>query len=62
MCAVGPKRSALREGRNIGKVVLTIPQPLDPEATVLITGGTGDLGGLLARHWPVSTVLGTCSW
>ncbi|MER5646396.1 SDR family NAD(P)-dependent oxidoreductase [Streptosporangium sp. NPDC002524] len=24
--------------------------PLDPEGTVLITGGTGGLGGLLARH------------
>uniref|UniRef100_UPI0038682395 type I polyketide synthase n=1 Tax=Streptomyces milbemycinicus TaxID=476552 RepID=UPI0038682395 len=28
----------------------TGPVPLDPEGTVLITGGTGTLGGLLARH------------
>ena len=40
----------LREGHNVGKVVLTIPQPLDPELTVLITGGTGGLGGLTARR------------
>ncbi|QNP67577.1 SDR family NAD(P)-dependent oxidoreductase [Streptomyces genisteinicus] len=40
----------LREGRNIGKVVLTVPAPLDPEGTVLITGGTGGLGALFARH------------
>jgi len=36
--------------RHVGKVVLTVPQPLDPDATVLITGGTGGLGALLARH------------
>jgi polyketide synthase 12 len=44
---------ALRQlslARHIGKVVLTFPAPLDPEGTVLITGGTGTLGGLTARH------------
>jgi acyl transferase domain-containing protein/D-arabinose 1-dehydrogenase-like Zn-dependent alcohol dehydrogenase/acyl carrier protein/predicted alpha/beta hydrolase family esterase len=40
----------LREGRNTGKVVLTVPAPLDPDGTVLITGGTGGLGALLAKH------------
>ncbi|MFD3466027.1 SDR family NAD(P)-dependent oxidoreductase [Streptomyces sp. NPDC058682] len=40
----------LREGRNIGKIVLTVPAPLDPEGTVLITGGTGGLGALFAKH------------
>ncbi len=40
----------LREGRNIGKVVLTLPRTLDPQGTVLITGGTGGLGALMARH------------
>ncbi|MEU3459410.1 SDR family NAD(P)-dependent oxidoreductase [Streptomyces sp. NPDC006733] len=40
----------LREGRNVGKVVLTVPAPLDPERTVLITGGTGGLGALFAKH------------
>jgi acyl transferase domain-containing protein/NADPH:quinone reductase-like Zn-dependent oxidoreductase/NADP-dependent 3-hydroxy acid dehydrogenase YdfG/acyl carrier protein len=40
----------LREGRNVGKVVLTIPRPLDSNGTVLITGATGALGELLARH------------
>ncbi|MFJ6619324.1 type I polyketide synthase [Kitasatospora sp. NPDC091335] len=38
------------QGRHVGKNVLTVPAPLDPEGTVLITGGTGTLGGLLARH------------
>jgi polyketide synthase 12 len=40
----------LREGRNVGKVVLTIPPRLDPAGTVLVTGGTGGLGALVARH------------
>ncbi|MEV5510568.1 type I polyketide synthase [Streptomyces orinoci] len=40
----------LREGRNIGKVVLTVPRTLDPSGTVLITGGTGGLGALFAKH------------
>ncbi|HEV7807386.1 MAG TPA: SDR family NAD(P)-dependent oxidoreductase [Solirubrobacteraceae bacterium] len=40
----------LREGRNTGKVVLRVPPPLDPDGTVLITGGTGGLGALFARH------------
>ncbi|MFJ4658843.1 SDR family NAD(P)-dependent oxidoreductase [Nocardia sp. NPDC088792] len=36
--------------RHIGKVVLTVPATLDPHGTVLITGATGTLGGLVARH------------
>ncbi|MDB1090340.1 SDR family NAD(P)-dependent oxidoreductase [Streptomyces sp. ACA25] len=35
---------------HIGKVVLTMPRALDPEGTVLVTGGTGALGGLIARR------------
>ena len=38
------------QARHIGKVVLRIPRALDPEGTVLITGGTGTLGALVARH------------
>ncbi|MEV8634245.1 SDR family NAD(P)-dependent oxidoreductase [Streptosporangium sp. NPDC051023] len=38
------------QARHIGKVVLTVPAPLDPDGTVLVTGGTGSLGGLIARH------------
>ena len=40
----------LAGGRNVGKVVLTVPGRLDPAGEVLVTGGTGTLGGLLARH------------
>jgi len=40
----------LRESRHVGKLVLSVPQPLDPQGTVLVTGGTGGLGALLARH------------
>ncbi|MFE0422631.1 SDR family NAD(P)-dependent oxidoreductase, partial [Streptomyces sp. NPDC058953] len=40
----------LREGRNIGKVVLTVPTPARLDGHVLITGGTGGLGAELARH------------
>ncbi|HEV7774651.1 MAG TPA: SDR family NAD(P)-dependent oxidoreductase, partial [Conexibacter sp.] len=40
----------LGDGRSVGKVVLTVPRSLDPAGTVLITGGTGDLGARVARH------------
>ncbi|MFY7569854.1 SDR family NAD(P)-dependent oxidoreductase [Streptomyces sp. WI04-05B] len=40
----------LGQARHTGKVVLTLSAPLDPQGTVLITGGTGTLGGLAARH------------
>ncbi|MFJ4851554.1 type I polyketide synthase [Streptomyces sp. NPDC088733] len=40
----------ISQARHVGKVALTVPAALDPEGTVLITGGTGGLGGLLARH------------
>ncbi|MET8852029.1 SDR family NAD(P)-dependent oxidoreductase [Amycolatopsis sp. NPDC004625] len=40
----------MSQARHVGKVVLRLPRRLDPEGTVLITGGTGTLGGLLARH------------
>ncbi|MER7576727.1 SDR family NAD(P)-dependent oxidoreductase [Streptomyces sp. NPDC126514] len=40
----------MSQAKHVGKVVLTMPPVLDPEGTVLITGGTGTLGGLLARH------------
>ncbi|WP_431884280.1 SDR family NAD(P)-dependent oxidoreductase [Micromonospora gifhornensis] len=38
------------QARQIGKIALTAPVPLDPNGTVLVTGGTGSLGGLVARH------------
>ncbi len=41
----------LSQGRNVGKVVLTLPAgELDGQRTVLVTGGTSGLGGLVARH------------
>ncbi|MEV4995836.1 type I polyketide synthase [Streptomyces niveus] len=56
----GEFQLAVREGRlHIPRIVRatppktadgTAPRPLDPEGTVLITGGTGVLGALLARH------------
>ncbi len=64
---VGVRRAAeafrfMREARHVGKIVLTIPQPPDPQGTVLITGGTGRLGALVARH--LATVHGArhCCW
>ncbi|WP_190019441.1 acyltransferase domain-containing protein, partial [Streptomyces lucensis] len=30
--------------------VVTVPPPLDPDGTVLVTGGTGTLGAITARH------------
>ena len=38
------------QARHTGKIVLIPPPVFDPEATVLITGGTGRLGALLAEH------------
>jgi polyketide synthase 12 len=40
----------MSQARHTGKIVLTLPAPVDPEGTVLITGGTGGLGALVARH------------
>ncbi|MFJ3651469.1 SDR family NAD(P)-dependent oxidoreductase [Streptomyces murinus] len=40
----------MSQARHTGKLVLTVPRPLDSDGTVLITGGTGTLGGLVARH------------
>jgi NADPH:quinone reductase-like Zn-dependent oxidoreductase/NAD(P)-dependent dehydrogenase (short-subunit alcohol dehydrogenase family)/acyl carrier protein len=40
----------LGQARHIGKIALTLPPRPDPEGTVLITGGTGTLGALVARH------------
>ncbi|WP_335984356.1 SDR family NAD(P)-dependent oxidoreductase [Streptomyces sp. CA2R106] len=40
----------LQAARHIGKVVLNVPAAWDPHGTVLVTGGTGTLGGELARH------------
>ncbi|WP_460748456.1 beta-ketoacyl reductase, partial [Micromonospora schwarzwaldensis] len=40
----------LQAARHVGKVVLRLPAGLDQRGTVVITGGTGVLGGLVARH------------
>ncbi len=40
----------MSQARHTGKLVLTMPTAIDPHGTLLITGGTGTLGGLLARH------------
>ncbi|WP_420719621.1 SDR family NAD(P)-dependent oxidoreductase [Streptomyces sp. RTd22] len=46
-------REALRylsQAKHTGKLVLDVPARVDPEGTVLITGGTGTLGGQVAEH------------
>jgi NADPH:quinone reductase-like Zn-dependent oxidoreductase/acyl carrier protein len=46
-------REAMRfmsQARHTGKIVLTLPAAAPAPGTVLVTGGTGMLGGLLARH------------
>nr|WP_156758730.1 type I polyketide synthase [Actinokineospora pegani] len=40
----------IASGRHTGKLVLTVPRAWDPAGTVLLTGGTGTLGGHVARH------------
>ncbi len=38
------------QGRHVGKNVIAMPAGIDPDGTMLMTGGTGALGRLLARH------------
>ena len=41
----------MSQARHVGKIVLRMPAPfVEPGSSVLITGGTGQLGGLVARH------------
>ncbi|WP_185005325.1 type I polyketide synthase [Crossiella cryophila] len=40
----------MSQARHTGKLVLTLPEPVDPDGTVVITGGTGGLGSAVARH------------
>ena len=40
----------MSQARHTGKIVLTPTRRLDTTGTVLITGGTGTLGGLVAEH------------
>lgn len=40
----------MAQGRHVGKLVLTLPRALRPDGTVLVTGGTGELGQALAGH------------
>lgn len=43
----------MSQARHIGKVVLTMPSALADrlaDGTVVITGATGAVGGVLARH------------
>ncbi|OLF07338.1 hypothetical protein BLA60_27590 [Actinophytocola xinjiangensis] len=47
--AVGAFRS-MQQARHVGKNVFTVPRAIDQDGTVLITGGTGALGRLVAGH------------
>ncbi|MFI0767646.1 SDR family NAD(P)-dependent oxidoreductase [Streptomyces sp. NPDC021218] len=40
----------ISQARHIGKNVFTMSHGLDPEGSVLVTGGTGGLGSEVARH------------
>ncbi|QNP70793.1 type I polyketide synthase [Streptomyces roseirectus] len=40
----------LSQARHVGKLVLTVPRALDSAGTALVTGATGVLGGVVARH------------
>ncbi len=40
----------LSQARHVGKIVLRLPVGIDVLGTVLVTGGTGVLGALVARH------------
>jgi NADPH:quinone reductase-like Zn-dependent oxidoreductase len=38
------------QARHVGKIVLTLPSRIERQGTALITGGTGMLGGLIAKR------------
>ncbi|WP_437621819.1 type I polyketide synthase [Sorangium sp. So ce1151] len=40
----------MAQGRHVGKLVLTVPRALDPRGSVLLTGGTGELGRAVSEH------------
>ncbi|WP_405792576.1 SDR family NAD(P)-dependent oxidoreductase [Streptomyces sp. NBC_01506] len=40
----------MSQARHVGKLVVTMPRVWDGEGAVLITGGSGGLAGVLARH------------
>ncbi|WP_427917128.1 KR domain-containing protein, partial [Streptomyces rochei] len=40
----------MSQAKHVGKIVLRMPSRWNPEGTVLVTGGTGGLGRVLARH------------
>ncbi|WP_225798318.1 beta-ketoacyl reductase, partial [Streptomyces aculeolatus] len=40
----------MSQARHVGKLVLRVPRGLDPAGTVVVSGGTGTLGALVARH------------
>ncbi|MEU8825804.1 type I polyketide synthase [Streptomyces sp. NPDC048636] len=40
----------MAQALHVGKNVFAVPRDLDPDGTVLVTGGTGTLGAMLARH------------
>ncbi|GAA2661046.1 type I polyketide synthase [Paractinoplanes durhamensis] len=46
--------SWMSQARHTGKLVLTVPRRPEPEGTTLITGGTGTIGRLVARHLVVT--------
>ncbi|WP_037902684.1 type I polyketide synthase, partial [Streptomyces sp. NRRL S-350] len=56
--AAGEEQFALRDGQLLAPRLAVVgaseaqaePRPLNPDGTVLVTGGTGTLGTLLARH------------
>ncbi|WP_039947876.1 SDR family NAD(P)-dependent oxidoreductase, partial [Streptomyces sp. NRRL S-118] len=56
LLAVDEPQLAVRAGGlwapRLGRAGAVVPggAPLDPEGTVLVTGGTGGLGALVARH------------
>ncbi|MDN3355698.1 type I polyketide synthase [Actinomadura sp. DC4] len=40
----------MSQARHTGKLVLDVPPAVDPDGTVLITGGTGTIGSAVAEH------------
>ncbi|MBS2532153.1 SDR family NAD(P)-dependent oxidoreductase [Catenulispora sp. NF23] len=51
---IGDALRFMSQAKHVGKIVLTVPRTPSRSGTVLITGGTGMIGGRVARHLAAS--------
>ncbi|MFG2007415.1 SDR family NAD(P)-dependent oxidoreductase [Spirillospora sp. NPDC048911] len=50
LCRIREAFRHMSQARHTGKLVLDVPAAVDPDGTVIITGGTGTIGSAVAEH------------